>query len=380
MPSIRRPYLLGLLFASTVVSCIVPVSIGAAGQYLIGDRTLGRVLRYSEDGTFLGTLIRDSSLGAGVGMNDGGITGLTLSPDQSRLYVSDRLNNRIAVYNYTGYSASHLFDITAIAAAPSTLVVPSGTMFSQDGSTLYVANIGPFNQFQLPAGDRVGQVTPDGASAGPDLTGGSATGRAGFEFTPGGDLLVSTFNVVGSGGVLRFDSSVNQFVDFITPRTELRGAGTMLRVGEDLYVVAGYGGRLGKFGANTGALDTSFGTNGYLGPSVDFAFPASIALGPNGDSILVGILGATTGDSRIEEYDFDGNSLGVWATSEHETNFPPNGTGTAPSSIILGFSEPTGIAFSTIVPEPSSVLLVTFGLLIPGARSRSHARRVNEAY
>ena len=60
-----------------------------------------------------------------LGSNDGGLTGLTLSPDQSRLYVSDRLSNRLAVYSYNGYSASHLFDVTAFAAAPSTLFVPA---------------------------------------------------------------------------------------------------------------------------------------------------------------------------------------------------------------------------------------------------------------
>jgi len=90
---------------------------------------------------------------------------------------------------------------------------------------------------------------------------------------------------------------------------------------------------------------------------VNFGFPASLALGPGGNSILVGVLGSTTGDSRIEEFDLNGNSLGVWATNTHSTNFPPNGMGTVPSNDIRGFSEPTGIVFSTFVPEPSSAVL-----------------------
>ena len=135
----------GLYFFSATAS-----SVHAAGQYLVGDRTLGRVLRYSDDGAFLGTLINDPTLGVGLGSNDGGITGLTLSPDQSRLYVSDRLSNRVAVYSYTGNSASHLFDITAVTAAPSTLFVPATVLFSQDASKIYVGNLGPFSP--LPVG------------------------------------------------------------------------------------------------------------------------------------------------------------------------------------------------------------------------------------
>jgi hypothetical protein len=138
---------------------------------------------------------------------------------------------------------------------------------------------------------------------------------------------------------------------------------------------------VGKFDANTGALDATFGTGGYIGPSASFAFPASLALGPGGNSILIGVLGATTGDSRIEEFDFNGNSLGVWATNTHSTNFPPNGTGTTPSNNIMGFSEPTGIVFSTFIPEPSSAMLgmlgaVVVAILRPRAR-RLRARNTN---
>ncbi|HEY3393975.1 MAG TPA: hypothetical protein VGK58_14780, partial [Lacipirellulaceae bacterium] len=170
-----RLRLLGLLFGLIVLIASVR-SADAAGQYLVGDRTLGRVLRYSEDGTFLGTLLHDPSLGSGLGSNDGGITGLTLSPDETRLYVGDRLSNRVAVYSYSGTSASHLFDITAVTATPSTLFVPATVLFSQDASKIYVANLGPFAP--LPVGDRVAQLTPSGASAGPDLTGGPMQGRS----------------------------------------------------------------------------------------------------------------------------------------------------------------------------------------------------------
>jgi sugar lactone lactonase YvrE len=344
----------------------------AVGQYLVGDRTLGRVLRYSENGTFLGTLLNDPSLGTGTGTNDGGLTGLTLSPDQSRLLVSDRLSNRVAVYSYDGLSASHLYDITAAGAYPSTLYLPTGVLYSQDASTIYVANLGPFNQFQLPAGDTVGHMTPGGSSVGPDLVGGPQEGRTGLAFASNGDLLVSSFGVVGSGSVLRFDASTGQYLGhFITPRPELRGAANLLRVGSDLYVAAGYGGRVGKFSAIDGTLDTSFGANGYIGPDANFAFPASLALGPDGSSILVGVLGSTTGDSRIDRYDFTGALIGggPWANNTTATKFP-NGTDNPPGNIILGFTEPTAIVFSSLVPEPSSAMLGMIGVIAIGAVRR----------
>jgi DNA-binding beta-propeller fold protein YncE len=336
-------------------------SIAEAGQYLVADRLLGRVLRYSSGGSYLGTLINDPTLG--VGPTAGGISGITLSPNQSRLYVSDRSSNRIAVFSYNGSSASKLFDITAVSAAPSTLFVPATVLFSQDATKIYAANLGPFTP--LPAGNTVAQLTPNGASAGPDLTGGPMVGRSGLAFNPAGDLLVSSFSLFGDGGVLRFNSGTNQFVPLVTDRPELRGAGNLLVVGNDLYVAAGGGGRVGKFNATTGAIVSSFGTSGYI---PNLAFPASLALGPNGNSLLVGVLGATNGDSRVDEYDFNGNLLRVWASDTHLANFP-GGDGQPPVASAFGFSEPTGIVFSTI-PEPSSVVLVMSVMAILGIAGR----------
>src|SRR5215212_3648502 len=214
MTGTKRLKLAACLAVSLVFTVAGAHKANAVGQYLVGDRTLGRVLRYSEAGTFLGTLLNDPSLGTGTGSNDGGLTGLTLSPDQSKLLVSDRLSNRVAVYSYNGLSASHLYDITAAGAYPSTLYLPTGVMYSQDASTIYVANLGPFNQFQLPAGDTVGHMTPGGSSAGPDLVGGPQEGRTGLAFASNGDLLVSSFGVVGSGSVLRFDGSTGQYLGY----------------------------------------------------------------------------------------------------------------------------------------------------------------------
>jgi hypothetical protein len=339
------PTLLFICLSSWLCLC----SIADAGQYLVADRLLGRVLRYSSNGSYQGTLINDPTLG--VGPTAGGISGITLSPNQSRLYVSDRTSNRIAVFSYNGSSAAKLFDITAPSAAPSTIFVPATVLFSQDASKIYAANLGPFTP--LPAGNTVAQLTPNGVSAGPDLTGGPLVGRSGLAFNPSGDLLVSSFSLFGDGGVLRFNSGTNQFVPLVTDRPELRGAGNLLVVGNDLYVAACGGGRVGKFNATTGAIISSFGTNGYI---PNLAFPASLALGPNSNSLLVGVLGATNGDSRVDEYDFNGNLLRVLASNTHSANFP-GGDGQPPVANAFGFSEPTGIVFSTI-PEPTSAVLV----------------------
>src|SRR5687767_9498271 len=90
-------------FLICLASWVFLSSIVEAGQYLVADRLLGRVLRYSSYGSYLGTLINDPTLG--VGPTAGGISGITLSPSQSRLYVSDRTGNRIAVFSYNGTSA-----------------------------------------------------------------------------------------------------------------------------------------------------------------------------------------------------------------------------------------------------------------------------------
>jgi hypothetical protein len=339
----------------------------AYGEYLVGDRTLASVLRYDENGNFLGVLLTDPTLGVGTDQNVSGLSAMTLSPDQSKLYVSDRIHNRIAVYNYTGTSASFAFDIGYPNAAPSTLYSPAGTIFSQDGSKLYVANLGPYNQFFLPAGDTVGVLTPTGFSAGPDRTGGPPVGRSSLAFAPNGDLLVTALALFGQGGVLRYDSGTNQFVDLVTPRPELNGAAAILTVGNDLYVAASYGGRVGKFNATTGVLDTSFGAGGYVSGNPNYVFPASLALGPDGNNILVGFLGATTGDSYIMKLDFNGNLSGPWASNTHATNFPPAGTGTVPSANILGFSEPTAIVHSSVIPEPATAIFVVLSIFAAAA-------------
>lgn len=335
-----------LLLLGTVV-LLVQIDIVEAGQYLIADRMSNRVLRYSEGGAFLGVLIDDS-----VNLNQP--AGITISPDESKLYITSRLNSRVVEYNYFGSTATFSQSISSATASPSTINAPASVLFSQDASRLYVSNLGAAANATT-----VAQLTPAGASAGADLTGGPATGRSGMAWNPSGELLVGSYGFSPVGGVLRYDTGTSAFVNFVTPVAELRGAANLLVNGDDLYVAAGFGGRLGKFDANTGLIDTSFGTDGYVS---GLAFPASLALDPDGQSLLLGILGATNGSGRIDRYDLDGNLLGTFANNSN-------------ANPALGFREATGIAYSTVVPEPASAVLGMLAIAAVGALARGRRQR-----
>jgi len=333
-----------LLVAVVTFSLFAPSSNASAGEYLIGDRLSSRVLRYSESGDFLGELINDPVNLPLVG-GQLGIAGITVSPDHTKLYVTSQGISSVVEYNYNGATATFSKLISGISAAPSTIAAPAAVLFSPDASKMYVSNFG-----FLADGSTVAQLNADGTSAGPDLTGGPANGRSGLAWSPSGDLLVSSYGFSPAGGVLRYDSGAGSFVDLIAPVVELRGAANLLVQGDDLYVLAGFGGRLGRFDANTGALDATFGTNGYVG---GLTFPGSIGAATDGQSLLAGILGATNGSGRIDRYDLDGNPLGLFASN---SNADP----------ALGFREPTAIAYvaSTIVPEPGSIALGLCGMVL----------------
>ena len=108
--------------------------------------------------------------------------GMALSPDNTRLFVASRNNGRVVRYDYNGTTATN-----PTVVINSGLDVPASLLFSADGSRLYVSNLGSlFNDAS------VGQFNPTGTSAGADLTGG-AHGRSGLAWSPGGQLLVSSF-------------------------------------------------------------------------------------------------------------------------------------------------------------------------------------------
>jgi DNA-binding beta-propeller fold protein YncE len=293
-----------------------------AAELLVSDRLTNRVYRYSDSGSFLGILLDDS-------VNLAEPNGMALSPDNTKLYVASRNNGRVVRYDYNGTTATN-----PTVVINSGLDVPASVLINADGSRMFVSNLGSlFN------GATVGQFNPSGTSAGPDLTGGGATGRSGLAFSPGGQLLVSSFQ---NGAVLRYNQASSSFEPFIA-NPALAGAGNLLVTGNDLYVAAGFTGAVMKFDATTGAPNASFT------PIANLAFPASLALAPDGNGFLVGVLGAANGTGTIERYSFNGTLVGTFANNSN-------------SNPTLGFREATGMLVSPI-PEPSTMVLGTLALV-----------------
>jgi hypothetical protein len=110
-----------------------------------------------------------------------------------------------------------------------------------------------------------------------------------------------------------------------------------------LYATAGFAGRLNKYNATTGAVDATFNA------PTNLAFPASMIAAPDGNGILVGILGFQDGTGNISRFGFVGTPLGVFAQAN-----PGN-----------GFTEPTGIIYVN-VPEPATVGLLGIAVLAFG--------------
>ena len=264
--------LLGFAFTCLAFFSVNAPMLCSAGEYLVADRLLGRVLRYSEGGTYVGTLIDGTStFGYGAASQTsagGGLSGITLSPDNSRIYLTDRNQSRVVVYSYQGGSASELFQITSNGG--STVNGPATVVFSQDASKIYVSNIGPFTP--LPSGDTVAQLTPNGASAGADLTGGPQHGRSGMALGPDGNPLVADLNLYlpGGGTILKYNPGANQFQTFIAANDALTGAAALLVDGNSLYVASLGGSNVSKYDATTGALQAGFGAGGMIPPSFTF--------------------------------------------------------------------------------------------------------------
>ncbi|WP_442483681.1 SMP-30/gluconolactonase/LRE family protein [Aeoliella sp. SH292] len=302
-----------------------------AYEVLVADRADGgspNVYRYNSNGVLLGSVIADTT---GLSLP----TGLALSPDGTKLYVSSSGNNSVLQYDYN-VATGTATNPSVFADAADGLSQPSTIKFSPDGNTIYVSNLEP-TQF---AGG-VSQFDLSGNPAGFPLFGGSIFSYSGLDFTAAGELVVGGFaNANFEGGVLKSNGSLTGLNDLVAPTTTIAGAAGVAVDGDDVYVTGLFAGTIMKYDVNSGVQDFTFGV--FTPNPADNPFFQGIAIAPEGNSLLVGILGqGNMGPlpSSIARYGFDGSFLGTFAAA---------GGG--------GFGEAT--AFITIIPEPASVVLL----------------------
>lgn len=311
------------LLLVAVGSVVTSSSSVWAAEILIGDRAKSAVHRYTVDGEYIATMIEDED-------NINMLTAMQLSPDYRHLYVVSALNDQVTRYDYN-YQQGTASNPVAFATAADGLMFPGGLLFSQDGNTIYVANLG---------GSGVIPFDLDGNVAGAPLMGsigGTVPLFSGMAHSPTGDILVGGHQDVTTGttgGVGRIDAGFTAISDFVAPETTLNGVATLLVDGNDLYVSAGYAGTVHKFDATTGAVDPDFTTISGL------QFPAGLMLAPDGNGILVGDLGQAIGEGIILRYDFDGTLIGPFATTASG-----------------GFSEATAMILVN-VPEPAALCMI----------------------
>jgi hypothetical protein len=319
---------LAKLLAYSLVAVVVGISISTAlppyahaADVLVADRLTNSVYRYSGSGTLLGTVLTDN-----VNINQA--AGLALSPDLSKLYVSSFQNGRVVGYDYN-HEAGTAGNPTVFAeGAADNLISPNSILFSKDGSTIYISNLG---------GSGVARFNLDGTSAGAPLMFPTPPPPdfqpffqfSGLAFAPNSDLLVGAFQdfpAGANGKVGRWHAAGTSLQDFVEAAPSLNGASGLLVHGEHVYVTGMFASTIQRFNLADGQRDPNFLVS-------DLAFPSSLVEAPDGNGFLVGILGVADGQGQIARYDFAGNLLGTFAN---------HGGG--------GFTEATAII---VVPERS---------------------------
>ncbi len=295
------------------------VSIGHSAEMLIADRLTNSVYRYTPDGQFLGVLLHDPT-------NLNAPSGIQLSSDRSELYVASSNNSQLVRYDYD-YQAGTANNATVIATSASGLSFPSSIMFNAAGDTLYVSNL----NYSPPNGGVV-PLTPSGAPAGPALVGGSINSYSGLSLAPNGALVVGGFNddTGSKGGVLRSNAAITAISDLVAPTPLLNGVAGIMTRANDVYVTAGFSGRVAAYNLTTGVADPAFT------PITGLGFPASVSLAPDGQSLLVATLGFAAGGGTISRYTLGGQFLGIVATPQTD----PSAGFEEPTAIVMAFNGP----------------------------------------
>ena len=387
-----------------------PATIQAA-DVLVADRLSDSVYRYSANGDFLNVVLSEVD----AQPEDDYVsqpTGLALSPDGTQLYVSSSQTDTVVRYDYESATglASNPF---VFADQQDGLSFPNSILFSPDGATVYVSNLG---------GTGVARFNLDGSSAGAPLgafDNGAYSEFSGLAWTPTGELLVNGFlnSVTGAGGAVgKSDAAVATLESFIGPSASLVGASGLLIHDDHAYVTGMFAGNLQRFDLESGLPDATFSVTGL-------PFPQGLMVSPDGNGLLVGILGYANGAGQIAHYDFEGNLVGdgvfaapggggfaeatvfipvpdlpgdfngdrlvdatdlaAWATHFGDESGEAtlamgdaDGNGTVDGADFLLWQRHAKLALTTAtlaVPEPASLLLIAFALVPLLGRRRSAA-------
>lgn len=266
------------------------LSESRADDLLVADRLTNSVYRYSSTGALLGTVVANSA-----DLNQP--AGIGISPDAKELYVSSSQNSRVMKYDYnvaTGMASNP----TVFADASDGLAFPNDIQFSPDGNTIYVANLG---------GTGVARFNVDGSSAGTPLAlpAGSSGQASSIIFRGAHELLAGAF---GDGGVAISDPSLSALGTYLVqPNQAITGATGLMIYANNLYVSGLFATNIRRFNLSTGQIDPSWGISGV-------GFPQDLAVAPDGNGFLAGILGFSNSTGNISRYAWDGTLLGTFAS------------------------------------------------------------------
>jgi sugar lactone lactonase YvrE len=362
------------LLIGLAVVCAAP-SESSVADLLVADRLSNSVYRYSAGGALLGTVIDNATelnQPAGIGM----------SPDFDELYVSSSQNNRVMKYDYnaaTGVASNP----TIFADASDGLAFPNDIQFGPDGK-IYVANLS----------GGVSRFNTDGSSAGPMLALPGNVQTSSMNFTGDGKLLAGAFQNAAQtrGGIAISDTPISAFTGMLVNfATAINGATGLMIHDDYLYVSGLYAGNIRRFTLSTGQIDASWGISGL-------GFPQDLAVAPDGNGFLAGILGIINGTGNISRYAFDGTFLSTFAVpsddgfteatafvvvptpligdynhdgvvdaSDYVVWRKTSGTPTAYEDWLSNFGESapagSGGRGAKVVPEPAAVLLLFIAIL-----------------
>jgi sugar lactone lactonase YvrE len=275
---------------------LVASSTSHAADLLVADRLSNSVYRYSEAGALLGTVVDNST-----DLNQP--TGIGMSPDFTELYVASSQNNRVLKYDYnaaTGVASNP----TIFADASDGLAFPNDIQFGPDGK-IYVANLsGGVSRFNV-----------DGSSTGPKLALPGNVQTSSMNFTADGKLLAGAFQNANQtrGGIAISDAPISAFSGtlLVNYAPAINGATGLMIHNDYLYVSGLYAGNIRRFALSTGQIDASWGISGL-------GFPQDLAVAPDGNGFLAGILGVINGTGNISRYAFDGTFISTFASPSEE--------------------------------------------------------------